>query len=301
MKNISLVIGETASLPKELKEKHQMKSVPYTVDWPQGDDLPGDNIYQKMREAQERGISELPKTSQPPPSNFKEIFEEELENSKNIICTTLSSKLSGGYNSARMARSMLEEEQQSRISIVDSYNVTIGEGLFNLKVAELIEKENDVEKVLKKLENLVSELQLIGFLKDIQWIERGGRISHSLSLLVAQMQKLGMRPLLELKEGEIKPLALRRRAKDIPSALFKELKRNLGEPSAEKGSEQNSWEVSIGHADNLEDAENLKNLMEKELKNVKVRFISLMDPVIGVHAGPGSLLCAWVPQQPFGK
>ncbi len=285
MKKISLIAGETASLPKEIVEKYRITVVPYVVDWRDGENLKGENIFQKMRNADKLGIKSLPKTSQPSPWTYKKFFEEELKKSEKIICITLSSKLSGGYNSALKAREMIEEGKE-RIFILDSFNVTIGEGLIVYQMAELIEKEKDIKKILEKFEEIKNNTHLIGMVASPKWLEAGGRISHSFSVLLSQMQKLGMRPLIGVRDGEVKAVALKMRAKDVPSALFNQFKKEI----EKKGGE---IKVAIGHADNLKEAEKLKELISQNLKNVEVLFLGLIDPVIGVHVGPGTIGLAW--------
>jgi len=285
MKKIGLIIGETSSLPEEIIGKYGMILVPYLIDWREGENLPGENIFQKMREAEKRGIKALPKTSQPSPWTFKKFFGEELQKSEKIICITLSSKLSGGYNSALQGRKMLPEKDQNRVHIIDSLNVTAGEGLFSIKAAELIEEGLEIEQITSELKKIIPHIHLFGFIEDPKWLEAGGRLSHSLAVLIRQMAKIGMRPLIGLKEGEVKPIALKMQAKDVPTALFKELKKETKNFKKVR--------IAIVHADNLEGANRLKNMLEKE--NIKISFLSLIDSVIGVHVGPGTIACAWHP------
>lgn len=113
MQTIGLVVGETASLPKEITDRQQMAVVPYIVDWEEGEGLSGKNIFEKMREADKRGIKG-PKTSQPSPFIFQKVFKEELEKYQNIICITLSSGVSGGYNSTLQGREMLQEHEKKK-------------------------------------------------------------------------------------------------------------------------------------------------------------------------------------------
>lgn len=287
MKKIGLIIGETSSLPKDVIEKYGMVFVPYVIDWRDGENLEGENIFQKMRNAEKLGIKTLPKTSQPSPWIFKKIFEKGLKNCEKLICITLSSKLSGGFNSALQAREMLEEGKE-KIFILDSLNVTIGEGLIDYQVAEMIKEGKDIKEILENFDKIKENTHLFGMVANPKWLEAGGRISHSFSILLSQMQKIGMRPLIGVKEGEVKAVALKMRAKDVPTALFNELRK---ETEKIKG----KIKVSIGHADNLIEAEKLKDLITKNLNNVEILFTGLIDPVIGVHVGPGALALAWTP------
>jgi DegV family protein with EDD domain len=285
MKKISLVVGETASLPKELIEKYKMVFIPYVIDWRDGEKLGGENIFQKMREAEKKGIKTFPKTSQPSPWAFKKIFEDELKKSEKIVCVTLSSKLSGGYNSALQAREMFEEKE--RIFVFDSLNVTVGEGLIDLKIGQMIEEGKNEKDILEEFPKIIQTTHLFGMVEDPKWLEAGGRVSHSMATLLRQMQKIGMRPLIGVKDGEVKPVALKMKAKNVPQALFKELKKEIEKLDKRK------IKVAIGHADNLEGAKEIKDLIENNLKEIEILFLGLIDPVIGVHVGPGTLAIAW--------
>jgi DegV family protein with EDD domain len=287
MKKISLIIGETSSLPKEIVKKYEMVCVSYIVNWQEGEKIPGENIFQKMKRAEKEGIKSFPKTSQPPPGTFKKIFEEELKMAEKIIVLTLSSKLSGGYNSAIQAREMISEKE--RIFVLDTLNVTVGEGLVDLCIAKMIQEGKDEKEILEKFPKIVKNTHLFGMVEDPKWLEAGGRVSHSFALLLSKMQKIGMRPLIGVKKGEVKPVALKMRAKNVPQALFQELKREIEKAKLDKG----KVKVAIGHADNLEGAKEIQELIEKNLKEIEILFLGLIDPVIGVHTGPGTLAIAW--------
>ena len=137
MNKIGLVADEGADLPQEIIEKHQMAVVPVKMDWPDLENLPGENTFQKMREAEKRGIKSFGKTSQPSPKDFLEAFKKQLERFDKIICITLTSKLSGTYNSANQAKNILPPEDQKRVFIVDSLNASCGEALSTLKAIDL--------------------------------------------------------------------------------------------------------------------------------------------------------------------
>lgn len=283
MRKIGLIVGETASLPEKIIGKYQIRVIPYIVDWPEGKDLPGENIFQKMRIANKRGIRG-PKTSQPSPALFQKAFKEELEKSEKIICITLSSGVSGGYNSALQGKKMLSVKEQERIYVIDSLNATAGEGLLTLKAQELIERGEDIEEIIEQLKEFIPKIHLIGMIKDPKWLEANGRITPALASLLRQIQKIGLRPLIGLKKGVVKPVALKMRAKDVPTALLKELRKEAG---------NRKIKIAITHADNLEEAQKLKEMIVKKVKNAEIVFLSLMDPIIGVHAGPGTLVLSW--------
>jgi fatty acid-binding protein DegV len=124
-------------------------------------------------------------------------------------------------------------------------------------------------------------------LESPKWLEAGGRINHATSIILSQMQKLGMRPVLSVIDGVIKPANLKMQAKDTANALFKQVEDTIKKPSAEG----KKIKIAISHADNLEEAQKLRTLIEDKYPEAKVEFISLTSSVIGCHVGPGTLIC----------
>jgi len=289
MNKIGLVVDEAADLPQEIIGRHQMAVVPVKMDWPDLENLPGENTFQKMREAEKRGIKSFGKTSQPSPKDFLEAFKRQLERFEKIICITITSKLSGTYNSANQARGILSEEDQKRVFIVDSLNASCGEGLSNLKAIDLIEAGKEIEEIVKELEKFTSQIYLYGMLEEVKWLEASGRISPALANWVRRMQKIGVRPIIGIKKGVIKAIGIKAGAKDIPTGLFHQFEaktrklRNLNK----------KIRVAITHGDNLEGAQKLKEMIEKELENTEVAFINLIDNVLGVLVGPDAFILAW--------
>jgi DegV family protein with EDD domain len=289
MNKIGLVVDEGADLSQEIIEKHQMAVVPVKMDWPDLENLPGENTFQKMREAEKRGIKSFGKTSQPSPKDFLDAFRKQLERFDKIICITLTSKLSGTYNSAIQARGMLREEDQKRVFIVDSLNASCGEGLSDLKAIDLIGQGKDTEEIVKELEKFVPQVRLYGMLEEIKWLEASGRISSTLANWVRRMQKIGVRPIIGIKKGVLTSIGIKAGAKDIPTALFHQFEAKTKKPRKQG----KRIRVAITHGDSLEGAQKLKEMVEKELEGVEVAFINLIDNVLGVLVGPNTLVLAW--------
>jgi len=287
MKKSTIVIGESAPITKELIDKYKMTVVPFVIDWPEGEKLSGNNVFEKMREAERVGIKTTPKTSQPSVGIFKKAFEEALNNSENVICITISSAISGTYNSAIQAQKMFDEEKQKRILVIDSFNADASESLLALKAAEMSEEGKSLEEIKKEIESILPKTFLFGMLESPKWLEAGGRINHALSVILSQMQKIGMRPILSVKDGVVKPANLKMQAQDTANALFKQMEEVVKKPL----SEGKRCRVGISHADNLEQAQRLRGLIEEKYPQIKIEFISITSMAIGCHVGPGTLIC----------
>jgi DegV family protein with EDD domain len=290
MKKATIIIGNSASIREEDIQKYGFIVVPFVMEWPEGDELKGENIFEKMRDAERQGVTTTPKTSQPSMGLFKKAFEEGLKDSEKVLAITISSAISGTYNSAVQAKKMFDEETQKRIFILDTLNVDLSESLLAIKGAELLEQGKTVEEAFKELEALLPKTFLFAMIESPKWLEAGGRLSHAVAVILAQMQKIGMRPILAIKDGVIKPANLKMQAKDTSEALFKQFEDTAKKPL----SENKICRVAISHADNLEGAQKLRTLIEDKYPQVKIEFISLTSMVIGCHVGPGTIMCCSV-------
>ena len=301
---IGLIVDEGADLPREIIEKYQIEVVPLKMEWPDIEGLPGENTFQKMREAEKRGIKSFGKTSQPSPKDFLDTFSRQFEKFEELICITITSKHSGTFNSACQAKNFLELEKQNKVFVLDSLNGSAGEGLLVLKAIDLIQSGKTAAEIIRELEALRPKIILRGILKDPKWLEASGRISSTVANLIRRMEKIGLRPMLGIKNGVIKAVGIKTRAKDIPTALFNEFKEKIKKLL----SQNKKIRVAITHGDNLGMTQRLKEMIEElrsspasakasaiedEFKAVEVAFVSLIDNVIGVLVGPDALVLAW--------
>jgi DegV family protein with EDD domain len=290
MKKISLVVDQGADLTPEIIKKNLIEVVPVKLNWPETESLAGENIYQKMRELEKRKIKSFGKTSQPSPKEFLEAYKKQLIDFEEIICITLTSKLSGTYNSALQAKNFLKPEEQKRIFVVDSLSASGGEAFLVLRALNFIKGgKMKAEEIKKKLEVLRAKINLRVIFKDPRWIEASGRISHTVASWIRKIQKLGIQPLLGIKEGIVKPMGIKLGTKDIAVALFKEIKGK----TKKQIKENKKIEVIINHGDALKAAQRLKEMIEKELRGTKVLFISLVNDIVGTLAGPDALALTW--------
>jgi len=288
MKKIGLVIDEGSDLPKEFIDNHEISVIPFKFDLGEMKDLPG-NIYQKIEEAQERGIRAFIKTSQPSIGEFLSVFKEKLKNFSEVVCITISSKLSGTFNSAIQARNFLTKDVQDKISIIDSLNGTGGEGLLIIRVVDFIKKGLGVKAILDDLKEVIEKkIHLIGMLGDPKWFEASGRLPHFIAIWISRMQKMGLRPLIGLKRGIIKPIGIKRGVKDTAEALFQEFENRI----ARIKNLNYKIKVAITHAGNIQGAEKLKQMIQS-LKNTEIAFVNIIGTAIGGHVGPGTLILSW--------
>ncbi|RLC35108.1 MAG: hypothetical protein DRZ76_00980 [Candidatus Nealsonbacteria bacterium] len=270
----------TADLPQEIIEKYGIRVVSLYYDFPEKN-LEG-SFYEKLRKAKQ-----LPITSQLTLADFAEIYQQELEKFDYILVTTLSSTFSGTFNSASQAREW--EENRERIRLVDSFNVTIGEGLFVLKANQLIKEGKDLDRIEEELIVFRNQIKIYGVLGDLKFIQSGGRVfknkvlSGMIGKLINFLGKIRIRPILTLKDGRITIGGIKFGFSPV-SLLFSLIK---------KADCEGKLTIAIGYTDNFKEAEALKDKINSNLPQAEVLFMSEIGPVVGCHAGPGALIIAF--------
>jgi len=280
--------NNVACLPEKVRERYQIETVDAIVDWPGSENLPGENIYQKMREADKVGIKNFPKTSQGAPKLYYDAFKKQLEKFDKVLSITISHKLSGCYNSACQAKEMLPEEEKERVYILDTLQAAASQALLVLRAVELIQEQREINEVIEELKKLIPQTHLYIIFEDPKWVEAGGRVSKGQANWIRRMKKLNLHPLITIKDGAVTKDGVVF-AKDMAEALFKKLSKE----SQKARKEGKRIRVIISHADNLEGAEKLRQML-KEIK-AEVPFISLASPIVCSHTGPGTLLAGWMP------
>jgi DegV family protein with EDD domain len=289
MEKIGLVVESIVDMPQDLIDKYQIVTVPVKLYWPEIEGMPGENIFQKMRELERRGRKSFGKTSQPSMKDFLDKYNSQLEKFDKVLCITITSKLSGSYNSAIQAQKFLEPENQERVFVIDSLSGISGHALIVLKAAELIEEGNKIDEVVKEVKEFLPKVHFHLMLADPKYLEAIGRISSLVASVLREMGKRGIRPFLGFKNGTLGLSGLKIHARDIPTAMFKTL-----EAETKKLRQENKKiRLVINHGDDSAGVQRLREMIGRELKNIEIAFITILDDVIGGPLGPDTIACAW--------
>lgn len=138
----------------------------------------------------------LPKTSQVTPARFMELYDEITANNDEAVVITISSKLSGTFQSA-----LLASKEYSNIRVVDSENVTIGSGVLALEALKCINKGWDLETIYNHLESNKKRIRLLAALDTLEYLQKGGRISKTTAIAGGL---LNIKPIITSVDGELK-------------------------------------------------------------------------------------------------
>jgi DegV family protein with EDD domain len=286
--SIGIVTEDVASILPKILERYQIELAKTKFDWPELEKIEGENIYQKIKKAYEMKIETRPKTAQPSPGEYLEAFKKHLKNFEKVLCLSVSSGLSGCYNCAIEAREMLPENERKRVFVFDTQNAAAGQALFALKAIELIQEQREIEEIIEELKRLIPKTQTYVIFADPKGIEFIGRITKSQANWIRRMKKMGIQPIMKIKNGILTKGGMVF-AKNEPEALFKKIKKE-SEKDRKSGKK---IRVIINHADNLEGAKKLKDLLKGI--GAEVSFISEGPPIVCAVTGPGTLIAAWQP------
>lgn len=277
---IGIIVDDVCSLSEDFLKKHNVEVVKTRLFLRGVENLDGVNIYQIMRKDKI-----IPKTSAPSPGQFLKAYEKSLEKNNKILVITLSSKLSGTYNSALQAKKLLPNP--SLIEIVDSFSAVAAEGLLVYKTIDLCKVYNDLEKIKGYLEKIKEEIKLFAFLETTFWVERIGRITRKRAFGFKALKALGVMPIIGIKKGEVGIVGFNFWTTKHYKAIFHQLKKEA--KRAKKNNKR--LVVGINYTDNKDLAFWLKEKIEKKL-NGKVAFVSLVPLIVGANSGPGTLIAA---------
>ena len=275
---IAIVTDSTAYIPDDLIEKHNIHVVPLSVvfgeeSYREGIDISTEAFYEKVKNS-----SDLPTTSQPAIGTFIETFEQLAENHEAIISIHLSSKISGTYEAAKSAGTMVENV---KVFAFDSELSAMPQGFYAIAAAEMAQAGKTVEEILAKLDEMKTRTRAYFMVDDLSHLQRGGRLSSAQKLLGSL---LNIKPVLHMVDGLIVPFEKIRTRK-------KALKRIIG--MLEEDAEQNKVKrVVFIHANREQDALQLRDQFAEKYPDIET-IISYFGPVLGTHIGEGSLGVSW--------
>lgn len=242
-----------------------------------GQSISFEEFYQKM----ENGADT--KTSQVNAEEFTEYFRPFLENGQDILHVTLSSGISGVYNSACIARDILLEEFPDRnIYIADSLGASSGYGLFMDAIADQRDSGMDIDSLFQWIQNNRLLLNHWFFSTDLTFYIKGGRVSKTAGTIG---NLLNICPLLNVNnEGKLILREKIRTKRKVIKEIVNKMKENAKDGLAYNG------KCYISHSACYEDARAVADLIEAEFPNLngKVEIYNI-GTVIGSHTGPGTV------------
>lgn len=284
----TLITDSAADLPAHMLESMGVRSIPLNVFMKDNPALPctlrGKEFYDALRSGK------VACTSAANLSRFREVFSEELSAGRDVLYLSFSSPLSCMYATARIAAEELAEEYPSRkIRVIDSLCASMGEGLLVYHCAEQQQRGLTLDELAAYAEETKLRIMHWFTVDDLLFLKRGGRIG-TVSAYAGAL--LGIKPVLHVNDDG--KLAARQKLRGRKAAIL-ELGRHYAEECTDKEST-----VFIAQADAQDAAEMLKEALLTQF-GAKTVIIGEIGPVIGAHAGPGTVALFYLGTSRMGE
>lgn len=263
-----IISDSSLDLNDALKEKLSVDQVPFKLyideeEYVDDESLDVINFISKMSKS-----AKTPRTACPSPNDFMKVFEGPAS----VFAITISSKLSGTYNSAVLAKNTILEEVKKKIHVFDSKSASVGQTLIALKIKELADKEFDFDKIVDHVEKYIQGMKTFFIAESLDNLIKNGRIPSWKGKLAMALK---IRPIMQAKDGNIEAYEKVRSSKKAFERLAQIIK--------EQATDVSDRILAISHVNNIERAEDLKARV-KELCNFK-------DIIIVPTHGLTSLYC----------
>lgn len=277
-KKVNIIVDSTADITEDVKER--LTVVPLTLrfgdeEYTEGVTIQKKEFYQKLIES-----DVLPKTSQASPADFEDVFEKIVAAGESAVVITLSSKLSGTWQSAMIAA----REYEDSVYVVDSRNVAIGTAILAKLALRLVDEGMGAREIAERLEKEREKICLIAMLDTLEYLKKGGRISAAAAFAGGV---LSIKPVVCIRDGEIVVLGKARGSKQGNNLLVSEIRKTGGIDFTKP--------ILLGYT-GLDDTllqkyiEDSKALWEEGISSLETTMIG---SVIGTHAGPGAVAVAF--------
>ncbi len=268
-----IVTDSVSDIPSEVARSLDITVIPLNIHFGDetfrdGIDLERDEFYSRLQSS-----AILPKTSCPSPVIFADTFDKVGEESDEIVAVFLSRKFSTTYSVAQQGVELMKRKR--RVVVLDSTLGAMGQGLLVIEAAKKALDGASLGEVIDKVVETIPQIHVRASLSSLKYLAMGGRIGKAQALLASALR---INPILGIKNGEAFPIAkLRSRAKANEwlhrfIAGFKALKA-----------------LAIEYGVNKDEARALMKKAASMFPDIPA-YISQINPVIGTHTGPQSLI-----------
>ena len=270
--SVKIVTDSLSDITSDLAQELGITVVPLYVRF--GEKVYQDRVEMTTDEFYHRLVHDatFPTTTQPPPGDFLDVYNRLASETDEILVVTVSSKVSGTYQSALQAKSMVEKE--CHIEVIDSLALAMGLGLIVIAAAKAAQAKAKLDEVADLVRRAMPRSHTIIYFDTLKYLAKGGRIGKAQGLLGAM---LSIKPILTVKDGEMSPLTrLRSQAAGMDylynyAAGFSHIE-----------------ELAVEHTTLPDEADKLVERLSSVFPKERI-YRSTVSPVLGTHAGPNAI------------
>lgn len=286
MSNVAVLTDSCASIPEDLLEKLQIRTVAYYIH--RGQEVLRDLVTVQRDEFLRWLMTarELPTTASPGPGDYLQAYQELAEAGvSEMISIHMTSKGSGAYQAATVAQAMMKEKWPAvRIEVIDTLNVSLCQGWLVIESARAALAGASLAEIVAHIKRLIPVTRMIQTADTLKYLYMGGRIGKAQHLVGSL---LNIKPLIGMEDGVIVPLGKahsRGQAYQMMSDMVAEA---IGQGKAR---------IAYVHAGARREVEKLKELVEQKVQVVE-SLIAELSPALMVHTGPGTTGLCYLPAE----
>ena len=272
-RKVAIVTDGTCSLSPAQGEQQGIHIVPIYV-------IFGDKTYQAGVDLDNAGFyrllaasKQLPTTAQPTVADFVAMYTKLADEAEEIVTVVVSHHLSATLQSAQMAR---EQFKKVPIHIIDSESVSLGLAMIAIAAERAAAQGKDAREVIELVEQLKPRMNILFTVDTLEYLHKGGRIGGATAFLGSD---LDIKPILYIKNGRIEPLERQRTRKRAVARLVELMEEKVGSQEVH---------VAVLNGNVPDEAAQLEQTIRENFHCAEL-ITADMGPVIGVHAGPGTL------------
>ena len=286
MSKVAIITDSVASIPNKFIDELNIHWVAYYIH--RGQEVLRDLVSIQRDEFLEwlTSAKVLPTTASPGPGDYLNMYkkiaiEEDVED---IVSIHITSKGSGAYQAALVAKSMLKEElPHLRVDVIDSMNVSLCQGWMVIEAARAAMAGVKLDEIVRRVKQMIPVSQMIQTADTLKYLYMGGRIGLAQRLMGSL---LNIKPLIGMKDGVIVPLGQARSRNRAYQMMADMVESTVGKRGKIK--------IAYVHAGALREVEKIKQLVENKMEVVE-SMIAELSPALAVHTGPGTAGLCYYP------
>lgn len=274
MPKIAVITDTDSSLPPEVAQGYGIQQVPITIhfgdeSYTTGIDIDDRQLFEKIDQR-----NKLPTTAAPAPAAFVKAFQSAFDaGAESIVCVCVSSKMSATYQAALTA---CESFPNRDITVIDSLNVSLGQGFMAIAAAEAAQSGLSRDQVIAAAVETGQRLHLYAVLSTLKYLALSGRVGK---LVAGMADTLNIKPVLTLKEGKLDLLEKVRTRRKALDRMFELVGQSVDGKTIER--------AAIIHVNNLEEAREVEAQLRSQWRCPVSMITAEFTPGISVHAGSG--------------
>lgn len=277
-RGVAIAVDSAADIPDEELERLEIHVVPLRVHFGERSYLDKISMTHAEFYRELETNPEHPKTSQPPPGDFRRTFEFLASHYEVVVSINVTAKVSGTHAAAQAAAERVQGH--GRVMVIDSLNASLGQGLVAMYAAECAQAGYTGEEVLAATRAVIPRTHTFGLLGRLDFAVRGGRVPRFVKTIA---DLLHITPILiNQRKGKVGTGTLLFGRHDLSNRFARLVRRRMADDVG--------YRVAVGHANAEAEGRRLLDSICAGLDNIHARYLTPLGTALGVHGGPGMLV-----------